>query len=165
MHVSRETLRKWMVAEGLWLSRSQRRVFHRPRQRRERFGALIQIDGSDHSWFEGRDAPGTLIVAVDDATGAIQQIRSVPSESTLAHFQMLAGYLRDHGKPVAIYSDKHSVFRVAKTDATTGHQTTQFGRALLELNIEILCANSSQAAIFERRGHGSSARTAPCRTG
>ena len=101
VHVSRETLRKWMVAEGLWLSRSQRRVFHRPRLRRECFGALIQIDGSDHRWFEGRDDPCTLIVAVDDATGAIQQMRFVPSESTFAYFQMLAGYLRDHGKPVA----------------------------------------------------------------
>ena len=78
---------------------------------------------------------------------------------------MLAGYRHDHGKPVAFYSDKHSVFRVAKTDAKTGHQTTQFGRALLELNIESLCANSSQAPIFERRGEGSSARTAPCRIG
>ncbi|MEY5037762.1 MAG: hypothetical protein RL472_868, partial [Pseudomonadota bacterium] len=66
-------------------------------------------------------------------------------ESTFAYFEMLAGYLRSHGKPVAFYSDKHSVFRVAKSDARTGHQTTQFGRALLELNIEILCANSSQA--------------------
>ena len=88
VHVSRETLRKWMVAEGLWLSRSQRRVFHRPRLRRECFGALIQIDGSDHRWFEGRYDPCTLIVAVDDATGAIQQMRFVPSESTFAYFQI-----------------------------------------------------------------------------
>ena len=129
-------------------------MFHRPRLRRECFGTLIQIDGSNHRWFEGRDAPCTLIVSVDDATGAIQQMRFVPSESTFAYFQMLAGYLRDHGKPVAFYSDKHSVFRVAKSDVKTGHQTTQFGRALLELNIEILCANSSQAPIFERRGKG-----------
>lgn len=105
----------------------------------------MQIDGSDHRWFEDRDAPCTLIVAVDDATGAIQEMRFVPSESTFSYFEMLAGYLRSHGKPVAFYSDKHSVFRVAKSDARTGHQTTQFGRALLELNIEILCANSSQA--------------------
>jgi transposase len=143
--VSRETLRKWMVEDGLWLSRSQRRVFHRPRLRRECYGELIQIDGSDHRWFEDRDAPCTLIVAVDDATGAIQEMRFVPSESTFAYFEMLAGYLRSHGKPVAFYSDKHSVFRVAKSDAKSGHQTTQFGRALLELNIGILCANSSQA--------------------
>lgn len=143
--VSRETLRKWMVEDGLWLSRSQRRVFHRPRLRRECYGELIQIDGSDHRWFEDRDAPCTLIVAVDDATGAIQEMRFVPSESTFAYFEMLAGYLRLHGKPVAFYSDKHSVFRVAKADAKSGHGATQFGRALLELNIEILCANSSQA--------------------
>jgi transposase len=143
--VSRETLRKWMVEDGLWLSRNQRRVFHRPRLRRECYGELIQIDGSDHRWFEDRDAPCTLIVAVDDATGAIQEMRFVPSESTFAYFEMLAGYLRLHGKPVAFYSDKHSVFRVAKADAKSGHQATQFGRALLELNIEILCANSSQA--------------------
>ena len=143
--VSRETLRKWMVEDGLWLSRSQRRVFHRPRLRRECYGELVQIDGSDHRWFEDRDPPCTLIVAVDDATGAIQEMRFVPSESTFSYFEMLAGYLRSHGKPVAFYSDKHSVFRVAKSDARTGHQTTQFGRALLELNIEILCANSSQA--------------------
>ena len=143
--ISRETLRKWMIEDGLWLSRSQRRVFHRPRLRRECYGELIQIDGSDHRWFETRDAPCTLIVAVDDATGAIQEMRFVPSESTFAYFEMLAGYLRSHGKPVAFYSDKHSVFRVAKSDARTGHGATQFGRALLELNIEILCANSSQA--------------------
>lgn len=145
VHVSRETLRKWMVADGLWLSRAQRRVFHRPRLRRECYGELIQIDGSDHRWFENRDDPCTLIVTVDDATGAIQQMRFVPSESTFAYFEVLAGYLRDHGKPVAFYSDKHSVFRVARQDAKSGHGTTQFGRALLELNIEILCANSSQA--------------------
>ena len=143
--ISRETLRKWMVEDGLWLSRNQRRVFHRPRLRRECYGELIQIDGSDHRWFEDRDAPCTLIVAVDDATSAIQEMRFVPSESTFAYFEMLAGYLRSHGKPVAFYSDKHSVFRVAKADAKTGHHATQFGRALLELNIEILCANSSQA--------------------
>lgn len=65
---SRETLRKWMVADGLWLSRSQRRVFHRPRLRRECYGELVQIDGSDHRWFEDRDAPCTLIVAVDDVS-------------------------------------------------------------------------------------------------
>jgi hypothetical protein len=106
---------------------------------------LVQSHGSDHRWFEDRDAPCTLIVAVDDATGAIQEMRFVPSESTFAYFEMLAGYLRSHGKPVAFYSDKHSVFRVAKADAKSGHQATQFGRALLELNIEILCANSSQA--------------------
>jgi hypothetical protein len=112
VNISRATLRKWVVKDWLWLSRSQRRVFHRSRLRRVCYGELIQINGSDHRWFEDRDAPCTLIVTVDDATGAIQEMRFVPSESTFAYFEMLAGYLRCHCKQVAFYSDKHSVFRV-----------------------------------------------------
>ena len=73
------------------------------------------------------------------------QMRFVPSESTFAYFEALDGYLEQHGRPVAFYADKHSIFRVAKAEARTGHGMTQFGRALAELNIEILCANSSQA--------------------
>ena len=73
------------------------------------------------------------------------QLRFVDSESTGTYFEALRGYLETHGCPVAFYSDKHTVFRVAKQDATGGHGITQFGRALSELNIEILCANSSQA--------------------
>jgi transposase len=142
--VSRETLRKWMVDDGIWLSRKQRRAIHQPRSRRECFGELIQIDGSDHRWFEDRAAPCTLLVFVDDATSMLMELRFVPSESTFSYFEALESYLLKHGRPVAFYSDKHSVFRVPKPNP---HMTgmTQFGRALAELNIEILCANSSQA--------------------
>jgi hypothetical protein len=143
--VGRETLRRWMVAEGLWLSRKQRRSFHQPRLRRECYGELIQIDGSEHRWFEGRGAPCTLLVFIDDATSRLMQLRFVPSESTDSYFEALQGYLDTHGCPVAFYSDKHTVFRVNRTDAKGGSGMTQFGRALAELNIEILCANSSQA--------------------
>jgi hypothetical protein len=73
------------------------------------------------------------------------QMRFVPSESTDSYFAALEGYVNDHGCPVAFYSDKHTVFRVNKPDAKGGSGMTQFGRALAELNIEILCANSSQA--------------------
>jgi hypothetical protein len=73
------------------------------------------------------------------------QLRFVRSESAFTYFEALALYLHDHGAPIAFYSDKHSVFRVAKKDAKGGQGMTQFGRALCELNIEILCANSSQA--------------------
>ena len=145
VEVSRETLRKWMVADGLWLSRKQRRTFHQPRLRREAFGELIQIDGSDHRWFEQRGEPCTLLVFIDDATSTLMQLRFVPSESTDSYFQALQGYLEAHGCPVAFYSDKHTVFRVNRPDASGGQGMTQFGRALAELNIEILCANSSQA--------------------
>ena len=143
--VSRETLRKWMVEAGVWLSRKQRRSFHQPRLRREYMGELVQIDGSEHRWFEQRGEPCTLLVFIDDATSQLMQLRFVASESTSSYFEALQGYLQVHGCPVAFYSDKHSVFRVNKPDAQGGSGMTQFGRALAELNIEIICANSSQA--------------------
>ncbi|WP_041678958.1 ISNCY family transposase [Rhizobium etli] len=145
LRVSRETLRRWMSEAGLWLSRKQRRTFHQPRLRREAYGELVQTDGSEHRWFEDRGDPCSLLVFVDDATGKLMQLRFVRSESAFSYFEALALYLRDHGAPIAFYSDKHSVFRVAKKDAKGGQGMTQFGRALSELNIEILCANSSQA--------------------
>jgi hypothetical protein len=134
-----------MAESGLWLSRKQRRSFHQPRLRREHYGELIQIDGSEHRWFEDRAAPCTLLVFIDDATSKLMQLRFVPSESTESYFHALHGYLQSHGCPVAFYSDKHSVFRIQRRDAKGGQGMTQFGRALAELNIEILCANSSQA--------------------
>jgi hypothetical protein len=143
--ISRETLRKWMLDAGIWLSRRQRRTFHQPRLRREALGELIQIDGSEHRWFEDRADPCTLLVFIDDATGRLMQPRFAASESTASYFQALESYLQAHGCPVAFYSDKHSVFRVTKADAQGGQGMTQFGRALAELNIEIICANSSQA--------------------
>lgn len=145
LKVSRETLRKWMVEDGLWQSRKQRRSFHQPRLRREAYGELIQIDGSEHRWFEDRAAPCSLLVFIDDATGKLMQLRFVPSESTFSYFEALRPYLNAHGCPVAFYSDKHSVFRVTNSNAKGGQGMTQFGRALAELNIEIICANSSQA--------------------
>ncbi|HWT63123.1 MAG TPA: ISNCY family transposase [Ochrobactrum sp.] len=145
LRVSRETVRSWMVDAGLWLSRKQRRTFHQPRLRREAYGELVQIDGSEHRWFEDRGPPCSLLVFVDDATGKLMQLRFVRSESAFTYFEALELYLRRHGAPIAFYSDKHSVFRVAKKDARGGQGMTQFGRALCELNIEILCANSSQA--------------------
>jgi hypothetical protein len=145
LDVPRETLRSWMRDAGLWLTRQQRRTFHQSRARREHFGELVQIDGSEHRWF-GPDHPVcTLLVFIDDSTSRLMQLQFVPSESTDSYFSALEGYLTTHGCPVAFYSDKHTVFRVAKPDAIGGQGMTQFGRALAELNIEILCANSSQA--------------------
>ncbi|QGJ76907.1 ISNCY family transposase [Sinorhizobium meliloti] len=145
LRVSRETLRKWMSEAGLWLSRKQRRTFHQPRLRREAYGELVQIDGSEHRWFEDRGDPCSLLVFIDDATGKLMQLRFVRSESAFSYFEALELYLKNHGAPVAFYSDKHSVFRVAKKDAKGGQGMTQFGRALYELNIDIICANTPQA--------------------
>lgn len=105
----------------------------------------VHTIGSEHRWFEDRADPCTLLVVIDDATWRLMQLRFVPSESAFAYFGALQGYLETHGCPVAFYSDKHSVFRVTRQDAKGGQGMTQFGRALAELNIEILCAHSSQA--------------------
>ena len=144
--VSREALRAWMTEAGLWVPRKQRRTLHQPRRRRECVGELVQIDGSEHRWFEERGDPCTLLVFVDDATSALKTLLFTDSESTGSYFEALEAYLTAHGRPVAFYSDKHSVFRVTRgADNANGDGITQFGRALAELNVDILCANSSQA--------------------
>ena len=142
--MSRETVRKWMQEDGLWLSPKQRRTFHHPRLRRECFGELIQIDGSEHRWFEDRGDPSTLLEFIDDATSTLIELRFIKSESTFSYSEALERYLTTHGHPIAFYSDKHTDLRVPKpSEHMTG--MTQFGRALAELQIEILCANTSQA--------------------
>jgi len=146
LEVSRETVRGWMSEAGLWRPRRQRRALHQPRLRREALGELVQVDGSEHRWFEDRGPPCTLLVFIDDATGRLMELRFAAAETTSSYFEALERYLRAHGRPVAFYSDRHSVFRVARGGETAGAAgMTQFARALSELNIDILCANSSQA--------------------
>jgi hypothetical protein len=141
-----ETLRQWMLADGIWQDRKQRlpRVYQ-PRYRRTCMGELIQIDGCEHWWFEGRGPQCTLLAFVDDATSQIMHAAFVPTESTFAYFRATRAYLERHGKPVAFYSDKHAVFRVNSKEAKGGDGMTQFGRALHELTIEIICANAPQS--------------------
>ena len=144
--VSRETLRQWMIAAELWVPRDKRLArAYQPRYRRDCLGELIQIDGSDHAWFEDRAPKCTLLVYIDDATSRLMELRFVKSESTFTYFEATHHYLNNHGKPVAFYSDKHSTFRTNKKGEMGGDGVTQFGRALTELNIDIICANSSQA--------------------
>ncbi len=144
--VSRETLRAWMIAEGLWQTRRKRRgKVYQPRYRRDCVGELIQIDGSEHRWFEDRGPMCSLLVFIDDATSRLMHLHFVETESTFAYFAATKAYLEAYGKPVAFYSDKHSVFRVNKAGGAVTDGMTQFGRALSKLKIEIICANSSQA--------------------
>jgi hypothetical protein len=116
LYVSVPTLRRWMIDAGIWVPRRlrERRVYQ-PRYRRECFGELVQIDGSEHHWFEDRGPPCTLLVYIDDATGRLLELRFVTSESTFDYFLSTQRYLRRYGKPVAFYSDKHSIFRVNRT--------------------------------------------------
>jgi hypothetical protein len=152
--LGRETLRLWMIEAGLWLDRKQRRKrVHQPRCRRDCVGELVQVDGCEHWWFEDRGPQCTLLVFIDDATGRLMHLQFVESESTFAYFHATRAYLEAWGKPVAFYSDKHGVFRVNQTGAIGGDGMTQFGRALHALNIDIICAHSSQAKGRVERAH------------
>jgi len=152
--LGRETLRLWMIAAGIWADRKQRRKpVHQPRHRRECVGELVQVDGCEHWWFEDRGPQCTLLVFIDDATSRLMQLQFVESESTFSYFHATRAYLEAWGKPVAFYSDKHGVFRVNHPGALGGDGMTQFGRALDALNIDIICANSSQAKGRVERAH------------
>jgi transposase len=154
IRLSRETLRQWMSEAGLWVPRKARRgSVHQPRHRRDCLGELVQIDGCEHPWFEDRGPPCTLLVFVDDATSRLMHLRFVPSESAFAYMAATRAYVEAHGKPVAFYSDKHGIFRVNHPDAAGGDGMTQFGRALHELNVDIICANSPQAKGRVERAH------------
>jgi hypothetical protein len=129
--ISRETLRHWMIEDGLWVDRRHRLPsVHQPRNRRECVGELVQIDGSDHAWFEGRRPRCTLIAFIDDATSPLMALRFVGDETTFDYFRITRTYLERWGKPVAFYSDKFSIFRVHKRHAEGGNGMTQFGQAL-----------------------------------
>ncbi|WP_371826881.1 ISNCY family transposase [Microvirga sp. VF16] len=146
LRVGRETLRKWMMEDGLWLDRRRRLPsVHQPRNRRERMGELIQIDGSKHWWFENRGPQCTLLAYIDDATSQLLHAAFVSSESTFDYLRETHKYVTAHGRPIAFYSDKHAIFRVSKTEAEGGDGMTQFGRAMHELNIDIICANTAPA--------------------
>ena len=146
LKLSDESVRKLMIEEGLWKPRKARKVvIHQLRERRACFGELIQIDGSPHDWFEGRAEACVLLVFIDDATGKLVQLRFVESESFFSYCQAAESYFQQFGKPVAFYSDKHGIFRVNLPSRGSGEALTQFGRAMQELDIPIICANSPQA--------------------
>lgn len=152
--LGKETLRRLMIKTGLWVPRKQRAPkIQQPRYRRACCGELIQIDGCDHHWFENRAPACTALVYVDDATSRLMQLRFVKSESTFTYFEATRGYLEKHGKPLALYSDKASVFRINNKNATGGDGYTQFGRAMHELNIHTICANTSSAKGRVERAH------------
>jgi transposase len=151
--LSKETVRHLMTDAGLWVPRKQRPPkVYQPRARRACFGELVQIDGSDHRWFEDRAPACTLLVYVDDATSRLMTLHFTASESTFSYFEATRMYLEHFGKPVALYSDRASVFRGTRA-ATTGNGVTQFGRAMYELNVDTWCANSSPAKGRVERAH------------
>ncbi len=147
LRLSRESVRGIMIAEGWWKpKRAKKPPVHQMRERRACFGELVQIDGSDHDWFEGRAPKCTLLVYIDDATGRLGELWFVPAETFFGYCEASRHYFERYGKPVAFYSDKHGIFRVNQPrplGTTSG--LTQFGRAMQELDVEIICANTPQA--------------------
>ena len=142
--LSVETLRQWMIADGLWRAKARRAVrVHQSRARRECFGDLVQIDGSPHDWFEGRAPECTLIVYVDDATTRLLAMGFFPEETTEAYMRTTCAHLAARGRPVAYYSDRYGVFRINKKGKED--ELTQFTRALRTLDIAAIHAHSPQA--------------------
>jgi transposase len=141
--LSSETLRQWMIDDGLWEPKRKRaKRAHPSRARRPCMGELIQIDGSPHAWFEDRAPKCTLIAFIDDATGHVLGARFYPTETTVAYLDVLECHVREHGRPVSLYSDRHGVFSHNKEPKDT---LTQFGRACKQLGIESILALSPQA--------------------
>jgi hypothetical protein len=140
--VPKETLRRWLLEESLWKPSRQRDKHRSRRERRACFGELVQADGSEHDWLEGRGPRMTLVVFIDDATSKVVA-RFHLAETTAAYMDVLRRWLRKHGRPVVLYTDYDSVF-VGETPGRKAAQT-QFSRALEELGIGWIGAGSPQA--------------------
>lgn len=147
LELSVETVRQAMLGAGLWTARRGAKArTHAMRERRARRGELIQIDGSPHDWFEGRAPRCCLLVFIDDATSELMALRFVDHETTLDYMGLLEEHILNHGLPAALYSDRHSIFQVNKGDKkNVSDAQTQFARALEQLGIEGIQANSPQA--------------------
>jgi transposase len=148
--VSRETLRKWMSEAGLWQARRWRvRTVHVWRERRAAFGELVMMDSSPFRWLEERGPQLQLVAMIDDATSRIWG-RFTEQDSTVENLRTLQGWLQRYGRPLALYTDKGSVFHTTRpaqwAEQLAGEAArTQFTRALGELGIEAIPAHSPQA--------------------
>lgn len=155
LRVGVETLRRWLLAEGLWQRRRHRDPHRTRRPRRSCFGELVQMDASIHDWLEGRGEPLVLITMIDDATGRLAA-RFYHAGTVETHMDLLERWLRRYGRPLAVYTDRHSIFEPQEKGQPVADPaaTTQFGRALGELDIELIRAHSPQAKGRVERSFG-----------
>jgi len=147
--VPASTLRRWLSSAGLWQRQRRRKLHRRRRPRREHVGELVQLDGSHHDWFEGRRGSAVLMVMIDDATGRIYA-RFFENESWESAATTVRRYVQWHGLPRALYVDRHGIYRAdwepAPDEILAGIEPeTQFGRAMRELDVELIKARSPQA--------------------
>lgn len=138
--ISPNTLTALLKERELWVRRRRRGKHRSRRERRSCFGSLVQMDGSHHDWFEGRAGRCVLMVMIDDATNRTYA-RLYPQETTEAAFDMFRRWVSAHGLPRGLYVDQDSIYR----DANDPERLTQFGRAMSELGVELICAHSPQA--------------------
>ena len=154
--VDHETVRRWMLAAGLWSRQRKRSPYRQRRERKAHFGELVQFDGSFHKWYEDRGPERCLITMVDDATS--QSTGRFSGEETIwAAATVLRGWIEQHGVPLALYTDWKNVYVRPATDAehVAGQvPVTQFGRMCAALQIQIIPANSPQAKGRVERNHG-----------
>jgi transposase len=151
-----ETLRRWMLEEGLWRRRRKRKPYRQRRERRRHFGELVQMDGSFHDWLEGRGPDGCMMNMTDDATSEVE-LRLGEEETIWAAANTLQAWIEKHGVPQALYVDWKNVYKRAPTqrEQLRGEEpVTQFGRMCEKLGIEIIAAGSPQAKGRVERNHG-----------
>ena len=158
MRVAVETLRLWLLAAGLWQGKRQRAAHRSWRARKEHLGEMVQMDGSHHDWFEGRRAWAVLMVMIDDATNETLA-RFFEAETTEAAMTMVCHYYKRHGLPRSFYVDRDSIYRINRDatidEALAGEPAlSQFGRAMKELGVKLICAHSPQAKGRVERRHG-----------
>jgi len=147
--VDHETLRRWRLAEGQHTVRRRKQTHRQWRERKPSFGAMVQLDGSHHDWFEGRGPKCVLMVMVDDATNRMRA-RFFAEATTRASYNVLEGWVRKHGLPASLYVDRDSIYRcegvASIAEQLAGKEPqTQFGRAMEQLGVELILANSPQA--------------------
>lgn len=158
MQVSVETLRLWLLSAGLWEVKRRRSAHRSWRPRKEHRGEMVQMDGSHHDWFEGRRPWAVLMVMIDDATNRTYA-RFFEAETTAAAFEIFKRYVECYGLPRSLYVDKDSIYRPGR-DKTVEEELagesakTQFGRAMAELAVELICAHSPQAKGRVERRNG-----------
>jgi hypothetical protein len=145
--ISVEFIRQLMISEHLWkVTKGYGPVIHPLRPRRGSLGEMSQGDASHHLWFENRGSPCALIVIIDDATSAILALYFTETETLEAYFAALRIVLMKYGRPLSMYTDHFSVFEVARKNPSLEEQPiTQFKRALGELEVELILANTPQA--------------------
>lgn len=156
LEVHPETLRRWMLAEGLWSQARRRREHRQRRERRKHFGELVQLDGSFHQWFENRGPKGCLMGMVDDATG--MTLGRIDKEETIwAAVGVLRSWIENYGVPMALYTDWKTVYAKEPTEQQLLRgevPKTQFGQMCRRLGIRIITANSPEAKGRVERNHG-----------